>query len=280
MAVCGLKAIVLAACALAAAGKVQLRHSSHKVSDEALHVGSFVTPLEFKHQLRVCNAFPNTGALDVYLGPECLTGERPMAYKSCRDFATPLKSGDKLEFRLGDASTGTFSVADLPNSDGVLLLVIHRHDSVSTAVAFESHIFAAIDSAQVAVIDTYKGKDVAVAKIMDKSAKVSKDPKAVAPVRSEELRYDSVVAVSPGEYEVELEGASGKEESRATLVALSHESYVILRVGVEHQSGGSFPSELVIFPNPNPEALHSGAAPHVASAASVLLAALTALWAC
>jgi len=275
MAVCGLKAIVLAACALAAAGKVQLRHSSHKVSDEALHVGN---PLEFKHQIRVCNAFPDMGALDIYLGAKCLTGELPMAYKSCRDFAAPLKSGDTLEFRLGDKSKGTFSVADLPNSDGVLLLVIHRHDSLSSAADFESHVFAALDSAQVVVIDTYKGKAVAVAKITDRSAKVPTDPKAVAPVRSEELRYDSVVAVNPGEYQVELVGASGKQESRATLVALSHGSYVVLRVGVERPSGGSWPSQLVVFPNPKPQALHSSAAPHVASA--VLLAALAALWAC
>jgi len=279
MAVRGLKAVALAACALAVAGKVQLRHSSHKAADSSLHVGSFVTPLEFKHQLRVCNAFANSAAMDVFRAAESLTAETPMPYKSCRDFDAPLKSGDKLEFRLGDASTGTFSVADLPNSDGVLLLVIHRHDSVSGAVSFESHVFAALESAQVAVIDTYRGKDRAVAKIMDKSALARKDQKA-APVRSEQLRYDSVVAVNPGEYEVQLDAADGKQESRASLVALKHESYVVLRVGVEGEHGEQFPSELVVYPNPDPVALHSAAAQPFASLASVSLATFAALWAC
>eukprot|EP00444_Apocalathium_aciculiferum_P061276 CAMPEP_0183608026 /NCGR_PEP_ID=MMETSP0371-20130417/183754_1 /TAXON_ID=268820 /ORGANISM="Peridinium aciculiferum, Strain PAER-2" /LENGTH=315 /DNA_ID=CAMNT_0025820151 /DNA_START=74 /DNA_END=1021 /DNA_ORIENTATION=- len=315
MAVRNLKAVALAACALAVAGKVQLRHSSHKAADSSLHVGSFVTPLEFKHQLRVCNAFANSAKMDVFRGAESLTAETSMPYKSCRDFDAPLKSGDKLEFRdvfrgaesltaetsmpykscrdfdaplksgdklefrLGDASSGTFSVADLPNNDAVLLLVIHRHDSVSAAVSFESHVFAALESAQVAVIDTYRGKDRAVAKIMDKSALAQKDQKA-APVRSEQLRYDSVVAVNPGEYEVQLDAADGKQESRASLVALKHESYVVLRVGVEGEHGEQFPSELVVFPNPDPAALHSAAAQPFASLASVSLAAFAALWAC
>ena len=66
------------------------------------------------------------------------------------------RSGDKLEFKVGDASAGTFSVSDLPNNDAVLLLVIHRHDTLSTAVSFESHVFASLQNAQVAIIDTYK----------------------------------------------------------------------------------------------------------------------------
>merc|ERR1719174_1302276 len=90
-----------------------------------------------------------------------------MAYRSCKDFTTPLKSGDKLEFKVGDASAGTFSVADLPQNDAVLLLVIHRHDQVSTAVSFESHVFANLLNAQVAVIDTYKGSMKASPRIKD-----------------------------------------------------------------------------------------------------------------
>jgi len=40
-----------------------------------------------------------------------------------------LKAVDKLEFKVGDSSAGTFAVSDLPNNDAVLLLVIHRHDT-------------------------------------------------------------------------------------------------------------------------------------------------------
>merc|ERR1719506_1884597 len=98
----------------------------------------FVKALEFKHRLRVCNAYPYNAPLDVFLAKEKLT-EESMPYKACKDFMAPLQAGDKLEFKVGGASAGTFSVSDLPNNDAVLLLVIHRHDTLSTAVSFESH---------------------------------------------------------------------------------------------------------------------------------------------
>merc|ERR1719441_19974 len=111
-----------------------------------------------------------------------------MPYKTCREFQSPLKAGDKIEFKVGDAMAGTFSVSDLPENDAVLLLVIHRHDTISTAVSFESHVFANLLNAQVAIIDTYKGAAKAAPKIQDVSAQKG---------REEELRFDSVVAVNP-----------------------------------------------------------------------------------
>lgn len=268
------KALAFAACAVSVSGhqvnKVQLRHSAAHAHD---HDGSFVTPLEFKYQLRICNAYPTVAAMDIYRGAsERLTGTEPMKYKSCRDFKAPLKSGDKLEFRVGEQTTGTFSIADLPNSDATLLLVVHRHDSISTAVSFESHVFAALDSAQVAIIDTYKGKETSIARIMDEPA--MKDGKKVAP-RSEELRFDSVVAVNPGTYDVALAGADGKERTRTKLLASKHESYVVMRTGVETKSG-SFPQELVVYPSPQDMALRSGAARPLVGLAAVV--ALVAAW--
>merc|ERR1719478_686368 len=97
---------------------------------------------------------------------EKLTNEA-MPYKNCKDFKTQMKAGDKLEFKVGDANAGTFSVSDLPNNDAVLLLVIYRHDTLSTAVSFESHVFANLLNAQVAVIDTYKGSGKSTMKILD-----------------------------------------------------------------------------------------------------------------
>merc|ERR1719247_4107482 len=120
----------------------------------------------------------------------------------------PLQSGDKLEFKVGDASAGTFAVADLPNNDAVLLLVIHRHDQLSTAVSFESHVFANLLNAQVAVIDTYKGAAQSTPRIKDRE-----DAKNSA--RSEDLRYSSIVAVNPGIYEVELDGTDGAVKSKS-----------------------------------------------------------------
>merc|ERR1740138_610498 len=214
----------------------------------------FVRALEFSHRLRVCNAYPYAAALDVFRGKsEKLTSDAPMHYKTCRDFQAPLKSGDKLEFKVGDASAGTFSVSDLPSNDAVLLLVIHRHDTLSTAVSFESHVFANLQNAQVAIIDTYKGVAKATPSIMDVAAKGKTS-------RSEELRFDSVVAINPGLYNVHLVGADGKDKAQSQLVALNQESYVIIRTGVEAQQGAAYPQELIIYPNSDVKMLHGSAA--------------------
>jgi len=235
------------------------------VTDQtALRSAGFVRALEFKHRLRVCNAYPYAAALDVIRGKgEKLTDDAPMHYRTCKDFLAPLKSGDKLEFKVGDASAGTFAVSDLPNNDAVLLLVIHRHDTLSTAVSFESHVFANLMNAQVAIIDTFKGAGKSTPKIMD----VAKKDKSS---RTEELRYDSVVAVNPGQYEVELTAPDGKVNDKGTLVALNHESYVVIRTGVDAQSGPAYPQQLLIFPNSDAKLLKGSAA--VAKVSAVLFA--------
>jgi len=229
----------------------------------------FVRALEFKHRLRVCNAYPYSAALDVFRGgSEKLTDDAPMHYKTCKDFLAPLRSGDKLEFKVGDASAGTFSVSDLPNNDAVLLLVIHRHDTLSTAVSFESHVFANLENAQVAIIDTYKGAAKSNFQIMDVAAKGKTS-------RSEELRYDSVVAINPGMYQVHLTGVDGKDMAKSQLVALNHESYVIIRTGVEAQQGPKYPQELLVFPNSDASML-KGSAPTLAKISAVVFALLLA----
>merc|ERR1719387_1238645 len=211
---------------------------------------SFVRSLQFNHHLRVCNAYPYAAPLDIYKGKEKLTGEA-MPFKRCSDFKSELKAGDKIEFRVGDANAGTFSVSDLPNNDAVLLLVIHRHDTLSTAVNFESHVFANLLNAQVAVIDTYKGSQKSTVKIQD-----SADSKKA---RREDLRYDSVVAVNPGEYMVELSGSDGSLVTKDSLVALNRESYIVMRVGCEAQQGQSYGQELMVYPKSDPSSLHSSA---------------------
>lgn len=235
--------------ALAAASASQ----AHGVLRTSGRAGGFVRALEFKHRLRVCNAYPYAAALDVFRGKsERMTDDAPMPYKACKDFVSPLRAGDKLEFKVGDASAGTFSVSDLPNNDAVLLLVIHRHDTLSTAVSFESHVFANLLNAQVAIIDTYKGSAKATPRILDAEGQSKTS-------RSEELRYDSVVAVNPGIYEVVLAGQDGETKAKSEFVALNRESYVVLRTGVESQQGPSYPQELVVYPRSDIAALHSSA---------------------
>jgi len=238
-----------------------LRHSG---AGNLLHASSFVRALEFKHRLRVCNAYPYAAPLAVYRGKDALTANA-MPYKECEDFKVQLKAGDKLEFKVGDANAGTFSVSDLPNNDAVLLLVIYRHDTLSTAVSFESHVFANLLNAQVAVIDTYKGSEKSSLKIKDTS-----DAKSA---RSEDLRYDSVVAVNPGFYQCILVGADGAEKDKSELVALNRESYIAIRVGVEAQQGQAYPQALVVYPKSDPATLR-GAAAQGASFFGLMIAAI------
>merc|ERR1719198_2799888 len=75
--------------------------------------------------------------------------------------------------------------------------------------------------------------------------------------RSEELRYDSVVAINPGKYEVELVDIDGKSKAKSQLVALSHESYVVIRTGVEAQQGPAYPQDLLVYPQSDPAALRA-----------------------
>merc|ERR1719327_99261 len=73
-------------------------------------------------------------------------------------------------------------------------------------------------------------------------------PAATSITSSEDLRYDSVIAVNKGIYDVVLQGEDGQTKAKSELVALDKESYVILRTGVEAQMGPAYPQELVIYP--------------------------------
>merc|ERR1719261_767705 len=186
-----------------------------------------------------------------------------MSYKQCKDFAMDLVPGDKLLFKVGSANAGTFSVSDLPNNDAVLLLIVYRHDTLSTAVSFESHVYANLLNAQVAVVDTYKGTDKALLKINDhEEAKTS---------RSEELRFDSVVAVNPGKYDAILVSPEGETLSSMPFVALNRESYVILRTGVKAQQGTSYEQSLVVYPQSDVSLLGGAAASSLAALIAVFV---------
>lgn len=228
---------------------------AHRALRNHASAHGFVQALDFNHRIRICNAYPFAGSLSVTRGKdESLTGNEPLPYKACKDFVSSLKAGDKLNFKIGDAGAGTFAVADLPNSDAMLLLVVHRHDIRSTSVSFESHVFANLKSAQVAIIDTYKGSTKAIPRIMD--APVQGAPiNLAAKSRSEELSFDSVVAVNPGKYEIVFSGADGMQTSKGELVALDKEIYVVLRTGVEADKGQAYPQELVVFPMSDATAL-------------------------
>lgn len=258
------KAICLAVFLLArtAASYASLRHSG----------ASFISSLEFKQTLRVCNAYPYKYPLDVYVGKERLTSQ-PLSYKVCGEFHPALKAGDKIDFKVSDSSAGSFSVSELPSNDAILVLIIYRHDTVSTGISFESHVFANLLNAQVAVVDTYRGAAVATPRIQD--VQPHHDQSSLQ--RSEVLRYNSVVAVNPGLYQVLLEGDDGKTKAQQDLVALNRESYMVIRCGVEAQQGEAYPEELMVYPQSDRRELHSASAPLKPSLAAMLATFLGAV---
>jgi len=225
---------------------------------------SFVRSLEFKQTLRVCNAYPYDSGVDIFVGQEQLSSET-LPYKSCKEYSPKLHAGDKVDFKVDGASAGTFTISDLPASDATLLMVIYRHDTMSTAVSFESHVFSKTAESQVAVIDTYKGQTGTELRIEDVKPQKPEgdkpeDKKHAFVARSEMLRYNNVVAVNPGVYKVKLvEEEATKADSE--LVAVPEENYVILRVGVAAEEGKSYKEELMVFPHSDKKVLESAASP-------------------
>lgn len=236
---------------------------------------SFVQQLQFKQVLRVCNAYPYTAGMEVFLGSEQLT-KKPLAYKACEDYTPPIQSGDRVDFKAGSDSAGTFTISGLPVGDATLLLIIFRHDEVSTTAAFASHAFPHSEATQVAVIDTFKGKEQKEVRIED-----VKPPSGSKTHRSELLRYNSVVAITPGLYNVQLVGdGNASATSMEQFVAAPRQSYAVVRCGVESVDGKAYPQEMMIFPHSDTAAL--GAAGPLRShslwlIAAALLASLGAL---
>lgn len=240
----------------------------------AKHIAtSFIQNLEFQYKLRICNAYPYGSPLDVYIGERKLT-EQPLQYKSCGEWTPKLQSDDRIDFKVEDSAAGSFTIEELPNNDAVLLMVIYRHDTISTAVSFESHVFSRLLNAQVAVIDTYKGVAKGELRIQDKdSAQSTKE--GTPQTRTELLRYDSVVAVNPGLYEVVLQNEAGEQKAKTDLVAASRESYIVLRCGVEASEGVAYPQELMVYPHSDPAQL-GGASPVTRPLAFAVLVSIAA----
>jgi len=239
---------ILAVCVVAGvAGHSKLRLQGERavelLSRQRREAAAGKLTREPRHRLRVCNAYPYMTPLNVFIGkPSGLTKitESPMAYKTCREFDPQLEAGDRIDFRFQEASAGTFVVGDLPSTDAVLMLVIYRHDAVTTAVAFESHVFANLLNAQIAVLDTYKGPAKSSIKIQDAEESTTS--------RREDLAPNSVVALNPGKYEVVLVGTDGTPKSRSDLTVDNRESSVVIRCGVEPKKGRAYPQELMVYP--------------------------------
>lgn len=205
--------------------------------------------------LRLCNAFADKAPIGVVLKNDrekevVLTQQEPLNYKSCKALSLELERGDTFEFQQGGAELGAFAVTSVPDlDDAILLLIIHRKGT-SAQPAFVSHMFSRTKNAQVAVLDMYTGPSKH-SLVIQEEKKLSPDQKGQhVSILSEQLAYDSVVAVGHGKYFCAFSGTSQESHalkaSRVQFKADAGESYVAMRVG--NAASPDFPEELVVFP--------------------------------
>mmetsp|Transcript_72034 Transcript_72034/g.134664 ORF Transcript_72034/g.134664 Transcript_72034/m.134664 type:complete len:276 (+) Transcript_72034:53-880(+) len=242
-------ALLLSVLPLAAsAGQVHLRTQpdAHQATIE-------IAPDAVQHTLSICNGFAFMKSLDItYLRTQqSLTGNSPLKYKQCKQWALPLQEGDQLDFKADAISVGTFHVTGLPRSASNLLLITRRRNPHTMALAFQSHTYSESSNAQIAVLDAYgANNDGSYLKITDSSLSTlqTKDGEHKQK-RSEALSYNSVTLLAPGQYDLVLFDADGQNISSAPLQVHEQGKYVAVRMGADEDAGSSqFPMELVVYP--------------------------------
>lgn len=200
-----------------------------------------------QQHLTVCNAYHGAAPLEIFHVDRhvMLTQHKPLKYKQCAEYTLPLMEGDRLDFKSAGVNIGVFHATAMPKSSSYLLLVPRRKDGART-MSFESHAFADLKSPQIAVVDAYHGNQSSSVNIIENMEEVGAGQLPLV----ESLRFNSVVAVSPGKYNIALMDANSDGNLTAVpLRAGSRAKCVVMRVGGESQQGSAFPQELVIFPN-------------------------------
>jgi len=191
------------------------------------------------HNLTVCNAYADHKPLSIYtVNNKAKLTEEPLPYKGCKLIALPMEESERIDFKLGGLSVGTFRVTGLPYVSASLLLVPYQRSNDTMSAAFASHMFSASDErAQVAVVDAYIGTATGALKIQQARGRNQR--------QTADLKSGSSIKVNAGSYQVDLDDASGKRRLTAPLEAADHARYVVMRVGSEIDG---FPQELVVSP--------------------------------
>lgn len=234
-----------------------------------------VRPLNFSQQLLVCNAYPGDFPVTIkHNGKESSADQRGIKFQECRNIAGQVHSKDKLDFTFANSGIqGTFEIGTLPDADALLLLVVERRDSVSQLLSFQSFAFPSKtdgQSAQLAVIDTYKGNSSSPHLRMEDHVN-TKEHKTISK-RVEQLNFNRIYAIEEGTYDASISDhildneEHGEVSSKQTFRLAKKHNYVILRTG-----GGLMKQSLVVYP---PELLRSTASGFSLSLIAAFLALL------
>lgn len=191
---------------------------------------------EVLRYLRVCNAYQSPDYLEVFVaGSVLIDGSIP--YGQCREQVTAIRVGQRIEFQVGLIERASFVTAGIPSDTSLLLLVVYkgRKPALNPAnrdldlIRFKSHFFGpATKEPVIAVIDAYNDGTHGRHSTHPKRLTIRDDRKSKM-LRSEQIMYDSFVAVNPGQYEVILD--PDEEERKEQFVAKEGGRYCIIRIG-------------------------------------------------
>mmetsp|Transcript_59493 Transcript_59493/g.169065 ORF Transcript_59493/g.169065 Transcript_59493/m.169065 type:complete len:272 (+) Transcript_59493:1-816(+) len=186
-----------------------------------------VEDVGIQHNLTVCNAYAENKPLSVYtVNNKAKLTEEPLGYKQCKDLVLDLQDGERIDFRLGGLSVGTFHATRLPFVASSLVLVPYKKGNGTMSATFASHTFGPVssDKAQVAIIDAYAGDQQGILKI--KAAGRHGDRQGSA-----ELKPGSAVMLAEGTYDISLANAAEQSVQTVKLHAPGGTTQVVLRVG-------------------------------------------------
>jgi len=177
------------------------------------------------HNLTICNGYADRKPLSVYaMTNKAKLTENPLEYKVCKLISLEMGEGERLDFKLGGLSVGTFRAAGLPYTPSNLLLVPFHKDTKTMSAAFASHAFSSLEGSQVAVIDAYVGSVNNTMFIQTKSRSNR---------LSGELKAGASISIPPREYTVSINNEKGKHLKERKLDAAANTRYVVMRVGSE-----------------------------------------------
>merc|ERR1719188_1347060 len=204
----------LTLCALASTGAgTWVRHHVAKTQERALAIltGTQVQDdVAATHNLTICHAYADHKPLSIYtVTNKAKLTEEPLQYKGCKLIALPLEEGERIDFKLGGLSVGTFRVTGLPYVSSNLLLVPYHRSNDTMSAKFASHMFSASEGkAQIAVVDTYSGNEAAIMKVQRLQDR-----------KWAKLKHGSSMKMDAGSYQFVLADARGKSIKTAKLEA-------------------------------------------------------------
>lgn len=207
----------------------------------------YITTSGAKHEttLRICNAYPHSSE-------GVAVSDATIMYGSCVEKKENLKVGQRLDFFLPDHHVllGSFEVEQIAPSvnEDTLLIVIQPRSGNSRRASFQSHAFSGqVTDPQVALLDAYSFFDETARdeRGVDQTPLLAIAEQSMR--KSEDLKFDSVVALHPGSYVVDISRENQRDKftknSKRIHVTGATDKVSVIRIGTE----GQYPEELIVF---------------------------------